>query len=95
MVVAAEEILRVLELEDTSKLNAEVFAVICKVPAVTVPINTSVFDVVLVFVIEERVKPVVPRDIIKSLADTVGLNGEFEVTTIEAPASPVAIGEDV
>jgi hypothetical protein len=86
--------LRVLEAEDATGSKAEVFAVICKVPAVTVPLNTNVFDVVLVFVIEESVRPVVPSDIVKSLVAAVGLN-PVEVTTIEAPVLPKVRAEEV
>ena len=48
----------------------------------------------LVFVIEESVKPVVPTDAVKSLIDAVGLN-PVEVTTIEAPGFPVTMVEEV
>jgi hypothetical protein len=86
--------LRVLEAEDATGSKAEVFAVICKVPAVTVPLNTNVFDVVLVFVIEESVRPVVPSDIVKSVVAAFALN-PVEVTTIEAPVFPGAMVEEV
>ena len=94
VVVLDATIGRVLETEDATGSKAEVFAVICKVPAVTVPLNTNVFDVVLVFVIEESVRPVVPSDIVKSLVAAVGLN-PVEVTTIEAPVLPMVRGEVV
>jgi hypothetical protein len=94
LVVVDATRLRVLEAEDATGSKAEVFAVICKVPAVTVPVNTNVFDVVLVFVIEEIVRPVVPTDIVKSLVAAVALN-PVEVTTIEAPVLPMVRGEEV
>jgi hypothetical protein len=87
--------LRVLETEDATGLKAEVFAVICKVPAVTVPLNTNVFDEVLVFVIEESVKPVVPADTVKSSIDAIVLNVLVEVTTMEGLLFPVVKVEGV
>ena len=83
-----------LEAVDEAGSKAEVFAVICKVPAVTVPVNTNVFDVVLVFVIEESVRLVVPADMVKSLVAAVVLN-PVEVTIMEAPLFPVVIVEEV
>ena len=78
---------KVLESAEATGLYADAFAVICRLPVPTVPLNTSVFDVVLVFVIEESVSPDVPETIVKSEVETVVAN-PVDVTTIDAPLFP-------
>jgi len=75
-----------LEAEATGS-KAVVFAVIVSVPAATVPVKTRVFEEVLVFVTELRVKPVAPAEIVKSVVATVAAKS-VPVTTIDAPVAP-------